>query len=167
MENVETGSDPYQAPQAPLSEDPTGSDAFERAGLGRRLLNLIVDYIVYLLLAAVVMTLAYVLASPEQAAWLDTAAESQTPGWLDFAGLVLYLLYYLSLELAFGRTVGKLVTGTRVIKEDGSKAGAGSILGRSCARYIPFEFLSIFFSQEKRTAWHDSLSGTLVVRVKK
>ena len=78
------------------------------------------------------------------------------------AGLTVTVLYFILLEAALGITIGKLITGTRVVNADGGDAGFGQIVGRSFARMIPFEPLSFLFG-DKTTGWHDSLSGTRVV----
>lgn len=75
------------------------------------------------------------------------------------------LFYYVFFESLTGRTPGKLLTGTRVVDEQGQKPSFGQILGRSLARMLPFEPLS-FFGAENR-GWHDSLSKTYVVKSRK
>ena len=66
------------------------------------------------------------------------------------------------MEAVFQRTIGKLVTGTRVVTTDGNVPGFGKVLGRSLARVIPFEVLS--FLGAIPIGWHDKLSGTRVVQ---
>ncbi|TWU59296.1 RDD family protein [Rubripirellula tenax] len=83
-----------------------------------------------------------------------------------FIGILLTLAYFAGMELACGATIGKLITGTRVVNATGGKAGIGQILGRSLARLIPFEPFSFLFG-DKTTGWHDSLSGTRVVDIRK
>ena len=75
------------------------------------------------------------------------------------------LAYHALLEGFYGRTLGKLVTGTQVVGADGSRATWGQIIGRTFARFIPFEPFS-FFGRPPPAGWHDSLSGTRVVRVR-
>ena len=53
--------------------------------------------------------------------------------------------YYVILEASFGWTIGKLVTGTRVVRFDGDKPHFPQILGRTFARFIPFEPFSVLF----------------------
>jgi type II secretory pathway pseudopilin PulG len=72
------------------------------------------------------------------------------------------VLYYLFFESLFQRTPGKFVTGTKVIMQDGTTPDFMHILGRSAARYIPFEALSFLFNDHP-VGWHDYLSGTMVV----
>ena len=74
--------------------------------------------------------------------------------------------YYIVFEAAFGWTFAKLITGTRVIRVDGTKPKVPQILGRTLARFIPFEPFSVLFSDSK-LGWHDSLSNTRVVSVRR
>ena len=79
-------------------------------------------------------------------------------------GLLAIVAYFVICETAFQRTIGKLVTGTIVVNEFGGRPCFKQIVGRSFARFIPFEPLS-FFGKEP-VGWHDSLSGTRVVMLK-
>jgi uncharacterized RDD family membrane protein YckC len=74
--------------------------------------------------------------------------------------------YYVVLEAAFGWTVGKLITGTRVVRFDGDKPRVPQIIGRTFARFVPFEPFSVLFGNTK-LGWHDSWSGTRVVKVRR
>jgi len=78
-------------------------------------------------------------------------------------GIGITVGYYVVLETAAGRTLGKLITGTREVREDGGKPRFGQILGRTAARFIPFEPFSLLGSPK---GWHDGLSGTRVIRVR-
>lgn len=98
------------------------------------------------------------------------AAMLQMPGIVEgmqnastLIGIVLMVLYYLLFEAATSRTVGKMVTGTKVVNADGGKPTFGQIAGRSVARLIPFEPFSVLLTGS-RCGWHDSLPGTYVVK---
>lgn len=80
-----------------------------------------------------------------------------------FAILIL-LAYYFLLEAVSGRTLGKLITGTKVVTEDGQKPSFADIAVRTLCRCIPFEPFSFFGSGTG--GWHDSLSKTRVVKAK-
>ena len=85
-------------------------------------------------------------------------------GWDDvmvniYAVLFCMLVYFLS-ELYTGKTLGKLITGTKVISTDDNNLTAQQILYRTLSRRVPFEPFSMFFSN---TAWHDEWSDTVVV----
>ena len=75
------------------------------------------------------------------------------------------LLYYVPMEGLFGFTVGKLVTGTRVVNAQGGRPTWGQAFGRTLCRLIPFEPFSLFFSKDGEVrGWHDSVPKTWVVR---
>lgn len=76
-------------------------------------------------------------------------------------GLLMYLIYYVPLEAITGKSVGKHFTKTKVVNLSGEKPDIYQIAGRTFARMIPFEPLSIFRSS--RDCWHDSLANTKVV----
>lgn len=78
-------------------------------------------------------------------------------------GVLVAEIYYLFSEQVFnGYTLGKLVTGTRAIREDGGKLRFRDVLIRSLSRAVPFEPLSGF-----GYPWHDRWSRTIVVSVRK
>ncbi|MEW6467734.1 MAG: RDD family protein [Bacteroidota bacterium] len=70
------------------------------------------------------------------------------------------LAYYVLCESISGKTLGKAITRTRVVAEDGTKPGTGKIIGRTLCRAIPFDAFSFLFGER---GWHDSISGTYVV----
>lgn len=73
-------------------------------------------------------------------------------------------LYYVVFETMFGATPAKFITETRVIKNDGKKAAAGTILVRTLSRFIPFEVFSFIFGL---SGWHDRISATSVIKEKR
>lgn len=78
--------------------------------------------------------------------------------------ILILLAYYFLLEAVSGRTLGKLITGTKVVTEDGQKPSFVNIAVRTLCRCIPFEPFSFFGSGTG--GWHDSLSKTRVIKVK-
>ena len=74
------------------------------------------------------------------------------------------LLFYIPLEGFFGLTIGKLVTGTRVVDARGGRPTLGQAFLRTLGRLIPFEPLSVLFADEDGRGWHDALPDTFVVR---
>jgi len=70
------------------------------------------------------------------------------------------LAYYTILEGTSGRTLGKLITGSIAVKQDGSKLSWKDALLRSLCRMIPFEP----FSALGVSPWHDSITRTIVIR---
>lgn len=93
-------------------------------------------------------------------AWVEIMISLGVVGtYLSFA-----IVYYLFFEGLFGRTIGKIVTGSIVVDENGLKPSFKIIFIRTLCRLIPFEALS-FLSKSARF-WHDSFSKTYVVEKK-
>jgi hypothetical protein len=67
-------------------------------------------------------------------------------------------VYYLFSELLFRQTLGKILTNSCVVATRGTMGGL-RILGRTFARFIPFDVLSFLGNGN----WHDKVSGTTVV----
>ena len=129
------------------------------ASTGKRFLNYLIDLIVYDTIKYILrMGFAYgsstVYADNDYAVLWFNVFLSIT-GWL--------LLYFLS-ELIFkGRTIGKFVTGTKAVNEDGTEMSAKTTLLRTLCRIIPFEPLRIFWGRP----WHDKWTKTYVIDVAK
>jgi uncharacterized RDD family membrane protein YckC len=87
--------------------------------------------------------------------------DEESPMW-DVIGIVFFALFYLVFEATTQRTPAKYITHTKVVRKDGGKPTFGQILGRSFARFIPFEALT-FLTGSYPVGWHDKLSGTMVV----
>jgi uncharacterized RDD family membrane protein YckC len=72
-----------------------------------------------------------------------------------------YLIYYTICEKAFkGYTIGKFLTGTRAISEDGAELSFKQTILRSLSRLVPFEAFSGFGDRP----WHDSWTKTMVIK---
>jgi uncharacterized RDD family membrane protein YckC len=78
------------------------------------------------------------------------------------AAYMIVIFYYTLIEGISGQSIGKLVTGTVVVKENGQKPEFSQIIGRSLCRCIPFEPFS--FLGESHSGWHDSITKTKVVK---
>ncbi len=79
--------------------------------------------------------------------------------------VVLYIIYYLPQEAVWGRTIGKHITGTKAVNQDGTELTFRSAVGRTLCRFIPFEVLS--FVGRRPRGWHDSFSKTMVISLRK
>jgi uncharacterized RDD family membrane protein YckC len=72
-----------------------------------------------------------------------------------------FLAYYTLFEAATkGRTIGKLITGTVAVKDDGTALTFKEALLRSLCRMIPFEPFSAFGGRP----WHDTITHTMVIK---
>jgi uncharacterized RDD family membrane protein YckC len=150
-------ANPYQPPQADIAPPPPEPANLIDASTGVRLANLLLDYFAFL---ALTFAVSFVLVM------LVRASGGRFPKELSqVLGIVLWTGYYIFFEGAFGWTVGKLITGTRVVNRAGGKPRFGQIVGRSFARLVPFEAFS--FLGAPGNGWHDKWSGTRVVRVRR
>lgn len=78
-------------------------------------------------------------------------------------GFIIGLIYFSALEHFTGKTLGKMITKTKVLTESGEKPSFMNILGRTLCRFIPFEPFSFLFGDDPK-GWHDTISKTIVVQ---
>lgn len=149
-------TNPYAPPKAEVAETVTPGDE-DLASRGQRFLNMIIDIIAIYVLAFIVGIILAILRAP----FLTESSVLFDYGF----GIALWLLYYVPLEAGFGRTVGKLLTRTRVVMVDGTPPNILNVIGRTFARLVPFEAFSFFGSLA--VGWHDSWSRTRVVKVRR
>lgn len=119
---------------------------------GKRFANYIIDTIFFYILLVVLGMFAGVFA-PE--------AMASTGIFFSFGIYLSYVLYYWAFEALTGRTIGKYITRTKIVKEDGSKPDGINVLGRSFSRLIPFDAFSFLGSPGK--GWHDSIPKIYVI----
>lgn len=132
------------APQVAVSEE-----LILPASLLQRFLHNIVDSIVIYVFAFAIGFASYFLFGETTASIL---------------GIVAFFSYHLIFEALFQKTIGKMLTGTKVVNMQGEKPSFLALLGRTLARYIPFEPISfLFYGAYPTKGWHDRLSRTLVV----
>ena len=128
--------------------------AIEPVGRGRRLANYLIDLLAQIVAVIAVFVVVGLIGGEESLVWIEAVP--------DFVfGFLLSLAYYVPFEALTGRSVGKLITGTVVVNEDGHRPTLGQVFGRTFARIIPFEPFS-FFRADAR-GWHDTMSKTYVV----
>lgn len=129
------------------------------ASLNKRVLNAIIDMIVILFLWILIFALLMILG-------FDDVYIAENGDQLPVIALILpapiFWGYYIISEYFFQRTVGKLITGTKVISNSGIKPSFRKVLGRTMCRSIPFEYLSYLINVN---GLHDRLSGTVVIKI--
>lgn len=77
---------------------------------------------------------------------------------------MVYFIYLFLMEyFTKGKTLGKYITGTKVISIDGSEPSIQDYFVRTISRLVPFDGLSYF----GENGWHDSWSNTRVIDIKK
>ncbi|WP_212999781.1 RDD family protein [Winogradskya consettensis] len=130
---------------------------------GRRIVATLIDGLVFSILSAIISNVFN----------LDLPTSDIDLTQLDVGGsgilLVLALAYYLLMEGFLGRTVGKMVTGIRVVNEDGGRPDFVSVLVRTLLRLIDgligyLVGLIIVVNSSRRRRLGDMAAKTLVVR---
>jgi uncharacterized RDD family membrane protein YckC len=136
---------------------------FERASTGARFLNYIIDLICFYILLFVTSFVIGILTYTEEGT-NAFGEESSGLALVYMMTFILYLGYYIILEkFAKGRTIGKLITGTRVVKTDGTAITLQDAFLRTLSRFVPFEP----FSALTGNPWYDSWTSTQVVKVRR
>lgn len=138
---------------------------YELASTNQRFLNYLIDTL--LMRFAIGYVTGYLLALFLMAVSPKTANSWFGEGDL-LAGYIValfnHLIYYSVCESAFkGLTLGKLITGTKAIREDGNEITFKDALLRTLSRLVPFEALSIWFGNG---LWHDTWTKTRVIKTR-
>jgi uncharacterized RDD family membrane protein YckC len=148
---------PYQPPLGPCAvEVAPDLDGPLIASGNRRFLNLLVDNIV----CRAFIILVFIGLALFDDSWI------QRPVTEFSISCLLVLVYFVSQEILWGRTIGKFVTGTKVVAMDGSDCTVTQVVGRTLCRFIPFEPFSFLFNRYP-VGWHDKFSGTRVILIRR
>lgn len=132
---------------------------YPEAKNGKRFLTLLIDVVMYYALSIIfgIIVGIYLVSTDGNTDRLESMDLM-----LNLIGLGIYCLYYTLMEGLFGLTIGKLVTGTRVVDNaTHAKPSLPRVLLRSLCRLLPFEPFSFFGS--KPGGWHDHLSNTRTI----
>lgn len=130
------------------------------ASTGKRFLNYFIDsFLVFIIL--VIGMFVYYFTNPTS---IDALDEQDNGSILD---TIIYTIIYGILmglyEWIFkGRTLGKLITGTKAVNEDGTTINFKTALLRGIIRCVPFEAFTAFGTR----MWHDEWSNTYVIDIK-
>jgi uncharacterized RDD family membrane protein YckC len=168
MDDPLTSENPYAPPKSPTAMAGDGEVIhYEPASGGKRFLHLIVDqFTAVIALSAFVFVVGIMGVVMGDEGLVDRLFGDSSGLLGNLMGIGVMGAYYLLMEGLFGRTLGKMITGTRVVNwKTGQKPGIGALVGRTLARFVPFEAFSFLGSEPG--GWHDRWSGTMVVDLKK
>ncbi len=130
------------------------------ASSGQRLANLFIDTIMYYILLIVVSAiLGVVLALIGGMALVNTIVDSSFFNIAVTYGTI--LLYFIVFEFFLQKSIGKYLSKTIVVNENGEKPTLKQIVGRTFSRFIPFDAFSYLGSSVR--GWHDTLPNVYVV----
>jgi uncharacterized RDD family membrane protein YckC len=134
---------------------------FEYATTGQRLANLLIDLIIVWIIAVVIQVIISIFSSSFRELVIDPEPDSSTKAITMLISTVLFIIAYSLIEWSTkGRSLGKLITKTVVIKEDGSQITFKEAFLRSVVRMVPFDTISGFSGYP----WHDKWTKTYVVK---
>jgi uncharacterized RDD family membrane protein YckC len=140
---------------------------------GRRVLATVIDLLVISLAYRVLTAPLHLSTSPSTApsdAHLDAASRfaANLPSILTYAAIA--GVYYVALEATWARTLGKRLTGIRVVTQDGGKPGLWPVLLRTVFRVLDsfggtylVGFL-VTISSPRRQRLGDIVAKTQVIR---
>ncbi len=150
-----------------LSEESFKLDQFVYATQGQRFLNWLIDNLLmqYGLSYLTGMAIGVLIGIIAPDFFENIADSSEMSGPILLIGVLIaylnYIIYYTICEKLFrGYTLGKVITGTRAIRQDGKELTFKNALLRSLCRLVPFELFSGFST----LTWHDSWTDTMVIK---
>ncbi|MGE6218642.1 RDD family protein [Nubsella zeaxanthinifaciens] len=127
-----------------------------RANTNKRLVNYLIDLVAFYV---IMFFLGFLLeiAFPGAIPYNDI-----NPVLDRVVSLLLYAVIMFTIEAAFqGKSLGKLITGTRAINVHGAPPTFIQLLTRNFVRAVPFNALSAF--GQPCVPWHDRWSDTYVI----
>ena len=132
-----------------------------KADKGLRFANFLIDtfifYSCFIIFGFIVGFAAVVLTS--DASFIEKL-ENINPILDRIVTALIMVLYFFGIEtLTKGRSVGKFITGTKVVTLEGTLPTSNVFFKRSLCRIIPFEAFSFL----GENGWHDSIPKTAVV----
>ena len=125
---------------------------------------LLIDYILLVSVPTVTLLVGRLISGDDGRKLLSS--ELTNAGWL--MAVVLAVSNFVVFPMIGGQSIGKMLTGLRIVKTDGSAASVSSLVLRHLVGY-PLTFLTLgagfLFStlNSKGRALHDFLSGTIVI----
>ena len=127
-----------------------------KVSMGNRLINFLVDsiviFVIYLLAGIIYMLIFSNQNGPSSG--LDTLIVLI----LFFSS---FIGYYIIMENKFQKTLGKMVTKSKVVRITGEKPKLSEIINRTLSRLIPLDRISFLF---RKNGIHDYLSKTIVIK---
>jgi uncharacterized RDD family membrane protein YckC len=162
--NIETN---MQEPQEHLFAD-QDLYRYEYASTGQRFLNWLIDNIVMRLGLGWLTgyCVGYFLGNFFPDFYLKMVYNKGVEYYLTIymVAFLNYIIYYIFCEKTFkGYTLGKLITGTRALREDGAELSLRDTFLRTVSRLVPFEAFSIWIGNG---LWHDTWTKTMVIKTR-
>lgn len=134
-----------------------------QASQGKRFANYLIDlFVFYILIFAVSFSVAILF--PGSLNFL-TGDDFGSEILSRIIYMIIFGLYMFAQEAMFkGRSIGKFITGTKAINEDGSNISLETAFRRGMSRIVPFEPFSALGNPSY--PWHDKWTNTYVIDLK-
>jgi uncharacterized RDD family membrane protein YckC len=151
-----------ETPSTHLLED-IETTLIVQAGTGKRFANYIIDVIVFYIVVFL-LAIAVAIIDPELLSWME-GTDAGTNLLNSLVSLLLYGTIMGTTEaLTRGRSLGKLITGTRAVNADGSPISIQTAFQRGLCRAVPLEAFSALGSPSY--PWHDKWTNTCVIDIR-
>ncbi|WP_404985004.1 RDD family protein [Chryseobacterium sp. M5] len=135
-----------------------------KASQGLRFANYIIDLIALVIINFFLSLISIILYNITLNSFFYYFYNNSSFLWDYMMGIIVATIYYFLWEnFSNGRTLGKLITNTKVLSIDGTKPSTTQILYRSLCRAVPFNALSFL----GYNGWHDSWTETRVINITK
>jgi uncharacterized RDD family membrane protein YckC len=118
-----------------------------------RFVNFLIDF--------VVIYIFYGLVVPNFEQFLTLTSKAELIIYRIGTLILFFAIYYIPFEYKYQKTLGKIITKTKVVNFEGQKPELGDIVSRTFCRLIPFDRFSFFFT---RNGFHDAISKTKVIK---
>lgn len=131
-----------------------------QASGGKRFANYLIDIVGFYVLMFISGMLMALLSPPSVKVLNEESSESNI--MLNLVSILIFLIYMFGMEALFGgKTLGKMMTGTRAVNEDGSNITFTTAILRGLCRLVPFEAFSALGTPSY--PWHDKWTKTYVI----
>lgn len=170
-EQVDTGSPLSSAPpvyhfQSKESQSKEEAISFDLAGIGSRITAFIIDLILIFGIATLTLGVGLFFTGAGFSVGPERFMNVLIP--IYFILLFLGSTYFVFLEGFAGKTVGKMIVGIKIIRDDGESMRLWEAFVRWLGYFVSAFFIFIGFIwaifDSKSQAWHDKFAGTYVVK---
>lgn len=131
---------------------------------GVRFVNYVIDRIMIYGIVTSIFIISFAIDYSQGRAFKDNFLLQETLEsklWQIVISIIAVIGYYTAFETTTrGRTVGKIITGSIAVTDDGNPLTFKKALLRSLCRLIPFNELSALGNRP----WHDSITKTVVIK---
>ena len=128
---------------------------------GKRLLTVLIDLVFFYILSFIIGIVFAVISSVFAPGIFEEFVRKNTI-LINVISYSIYVLYYIFSEYLTGKTMGKLIVGSKVVDVNGNKPSFKMALVRTLCRFIPFDAFSYLFGDDDR-GWHDKIAKSYVI----